>query len=161
MKLIGTVSTPEKAALAKANGAWRVIDYSKEDVVERVLALTKGKKVPVVYDGVGKDTWKASLDCVEPRGLLESFGKAAGPVEGVNLGILATKGSLYVTRPTLAGYATTRERTQAAADELFELVLSRKIRINIGQRYKLTEVAQAHEALTSRRTTGATVLTLD
>ncbi len=161
VKLIGTVSTPEKAALAKANGAWRVIDYSKEDVVERVLALTKGKKVPVVYDGVGKDTWKASLDCVEPRGLLVSFGNASGPVEGVNLGILATKGSLYVTRPTLAGYATTRERTQAAADELFELVLSRKIRINIGQRYKLTEVAQAHEALTSRRTTGATVLTLD
>src|SRR5690606_33607705 len=97
VKLIGTVSTPEKAALAKANGAWEVIDYSRENVAERVLELTDGRKVPVVYDGVGKDTWSTSLDCLEPRGLMVSFGNASGPVEGVNLGVLAAKGSLFVT----------------------------------------------------------------
>ncbi|HUH60761.1 MAG TPA: quinone oxidoreductase [Candidimonas sp.] len=161
VKLIGTASNPEKAALAKAHGAWEVIDYSKENVVERVKELTEGKKVPVVYDGVGKDTWLTSLDCLEPRGLMVSFGNASGSVENVNLGILAAKGSLFVTRPTLATHVPTREKMQAAADELFGLVAKKKINITIGQRYPLEEAGLAQEALGSRKTTGATILTLD
>ena len=161
VKLIGTVSSPEKAAIAKANGAWQVIDYSKENVVERVMELTKGKKVPVVYDGVGKDTWLASLDCLQPRGLMVSYGNASGPVDGVNLGILATKGSLYVTRPTLGTHVNTAEKMQAAADELFDLVLKKKIKVRIDQRYPLAQAADAQIALAARKTTGATVFTLD
>ncbi|MDO8777933.1 MAG: quinone oxidoreductase [Burkholderiaceae bacterium] len=161
VKLIGTVSSPEKAAIAKANGAWQVIDYSKENVVERVLEITKGKKVPVVYDGVGKDTWLASLDCLQPRGLMVSYGNASGPVDGVNLGILATKGSLFVTRPTLGTHVNTPEKMQAAADELFELVLKKKIKVRIDQRYPLEQAAQAQAALAARKTTGATIFTLD
>ena len=161
VKLIGTVSSPEKAAIAKANGAWQVIDYSKENVVERVMELTKGKKVPVVYDGGGKDTWLASLDCLQPRGLMVSYGNASGPVDGVNLGILATKGSLYVTRPTLGTHVNTAEKMQAAADELFDLVLKKKIKVRIDQRYPLAQAADAQIALAARKTTGATVFTLD
>ena len=161
VKLIGTVSSPEKAAIAKANGAWQVIDYSKENVVERVLEITKGKKVPVVYDGVGKDTWLASLDCLQPRGLMVSYGNASGPVDGVNLGILATKGSLFVTRPTLGTHVNTPEKMQAAADELFDLVLKKKIKVRIDQRYPLEQAAQAQAALAARKTTGATIFTLD
>ncbi|MBB5217456.1 NADPH2:quinone reductase [Parapusillimonas granuli] len=161
VKLIGTASTPEKAALAKANGAWEVIDYSREDVVERVKELTNGKKVPVVYDGVGKDTWLTSLDCLEPRGLMVSFGNASGPVEGVNLGILASKGSLYVTRPSLGTHVATLEKMQAAAEELFGLVSKKKISINIGQRFALADAGAAQAALAGRKTTGATILTLD
>lgn len=161
VKLIGTASTPEKAALAKANGAWEVIDYSKENVVERVKELTDGKKVPVVYDGVGKDTWLTSLDCLEPRGLMVSFGNASGPVEGVNLGILASKGSLFVTRPSLGAHVSTLEKMQAAADELFGLVSKKKISINIGQRFALADAGEAQTALAGRKTTGATILTLD
>ncbi|MDX3907594.1 MAG: quinone oxidoreductase [Pigmentiphaga sp.] len=158
VKLIGTVSSPEKAALAKANGAWRVIDYTKENVVERVRELTKGKKVPVVYDGVGKDTWETSLDCLQQRGLMVSFGNASGPVSGVNLGILAQKGSLFVTRPTVAHHVDTLEKMQAAASELFDLVVAGKIKPRIEQRFKLEEVAAAHESLAARKTTGSTVL---
>jgi len=161
VKLIGTVSSPEKAAIAKANGAWQVIDYSKENVVERVLEITKGKKVPVVYDGVGKDTWLASLDCLQPRGLMVSYGNASGPVDGVNLGILATKGSLFVTRPTLGTHVNTPEKMQAAADELFDLVLKKKIKVRIDQRYPLEQAAEAQAALAARKTTGATIFTLD
>jgi len=161
VKLIGTVSSPEKAAIAKANGAWQVIDYSKENVVERVMELTKGKKVPVVYDGVGKDTWLASLDCLQPRGLMVSYGNASGPVDGVNLGILATKGSLFVTRPTLGTHVNTPEKMQAAADELFDLVLKKKIKVRIDQRYPLEQAAEAQIGLAARKTTGATVFTLD
>lgn len=161
VKLIGTVSSPEKAALAKENGAWEVIDYSHEDVVQRVLELTNGQKVPVVYDGVGKDTWERSLDCLQPRGLMVSFGNASGPVTGVNLATLASKGSLYVTRPVLGAYVPTQETMQAAADEMFELVLQGKIKPLIGQRFSLDQVAKAHEDLAGRRTTGSTVLTLD
>ncbi len=161
VKLIGTVSSPEKAAIAKANGAWQVIDYSKENVVERVMELTKGKKVPVVYDGVGKDTWLASLDCLQPRGLMVSYGNASGAVDGVNLGILATKGSLFVTRPTLGTHVNTPEKMQAAADELFDLVLKKKIKVRIDQRYPLEQAAEAQTALAARKTTGATVFTLD
>lgn len=161
VKLIGTASSPEKAALAKAHGAWEVIDYSKENVVERVAELTEGKKVPVVYDGVGKDTWLTSLDCLEPRGLMVSFGNASGSVDNVNLGILAAKGSLFVTRPTLATHVPTLKKMQKASDELFGLVAKKKINITIGQRYPLEEAGLAQEALGSRKTTGATILTLD
>ncbi|GAB2911489.1 quinone oxidoreductase family protein [Paralcaligenes ginsengisoli] len=161
VKLIGTASSPEKAALAKANGAWEVIDYSRENVVERVLELTGGKKVPVVYDGVGKDTWLASLDSLQPRGLMVSFGNASGPVDGVNLGILASKGSLYVTRPTLGTHVPTYEKLQAAADELFGLVGKKKISVRIGQRFALKDAGAAQVALASRKTTGGTILTLD
>ena len=161
VKLIATVSSPEKAAIAKANGAWQVIDYSKENVVERVMEITKGKKVPVVYDGVGKDTWLASLDCLQPRGLMVSFGNASGPVDGVNLGILASKGSLFVTRPTLGTHVNTPEKMQAAADELFDLVLKKKIKVRIDQRYPLAQAAEAQVALAARKTTGATVFTME
>jgi NADPH:quinone reductase len=158
VKLIGTVGSQEKAALAEANGAWATIDYSREDVVQRVLELTDGAKCPVVYDSVGKDTWERSLDCVAPRGLLVSFGNASGAVSGVNLGVLAQKGSLYVTRPTLGSYANNAENLQAMADELFELVTSGAIRVEIGRRYPLAEAAKAHEALSGRQTTGSTIL---
>ncbi|WP_258005632.1 quinone oxidoreductase family protein [Castellaniella caeni] len=161
VRLIGTASSPEKAALARRHGAWEVIDYSREDVAARVLELTGGQKVPVVYDGVGKDTWATSLDCLQTRGLMVSFGNASGPVEGVNLGILATKGSLYVTRPILATHVATAQAMQSAAAEVFDLVTAGKLDIVIGQRFALEDAAQAHEALKSRRTTGATVLTLD
>ncbi|NLY65548.1 MAG: quinone oxidoreductase [Alcaligenaceae bacterium] len=161
VKLIGTVSSPEKADTAMAHGAWATIDYTRENVVERVLALTNGKKVPVVYDGVGKDTWEISLDCLQPRGLMVSYGNASGPVTGVNLGVLAAKGSLFVTRPTLGTHVPTLEKMQAAADELFGMITSKKIRVQIDQRYPLEDVAEAHIALASRKTTGATVLTLD
>lgn len=156
-KLIGTVSTPQKAARAKQLGAWETVDYSHEDVAARVLELTGGKKCPVVYDGVGKDTWETSLDCVAPRGLLVSFGNASGAVTGVNLGILASKGSLYVTRPTLASYATAGN-LQGMADELFGMITSGKLTVEISQRYPLGEAAKAQEELAGRRTVGSTIL---
>ncbi|ATR81101.1 MULTISPECIES: NADPH:quinone reductase [Pseudomonas] len=158
VKLIGTVSSAEKAERAKALGAWATIDYSHEDVVQRVLELTDGKKCPVVYDGVGQDTWLTSLDCLAPRGLMVSFGNASGAVSGVNLGILAQKGSLYVTRPTLAGYANTPANTQAMADELFGMIASGKLTVDIQQRYPLSEAAKAQTELSARRTVGSTVL---
>lgn len=158
VKLIGTVSSAQKAEYARQQGAWATIDYSRENVVQRVLELTDGRKCPVVYDGVGKDTWETSLDCVAPRGLLVSFGNASGAVTGVNLGILAQKGSLFVTRPTLGSYADTPERLQAMADELFELIAAGKLRVDIGQRYRLSEVAQAQTMLSSRQTTGSSIL---
>lgn len=161
VKLIGTASSPEKCALAKQHGAWEVIDYSREDVAERVKELTNGAKLPVVYDGVGKDTWMTSLDCLRPRGLMVSFGNASGPVEGVNLGLLNTKGSLYVTRPKLGDYVPTQETMQAAADELFGLVVDGRIKVTIGQRFPLQEAATAQEALAARKTTGATIFTID
>jgi len=160
VKLIGTVSSQEKADLALENGAWKTIDYSRENVVERVLELTGGKKVPVVYDGVGKDTWETSLDCLQPRGLMVSYGNASGPVTGVNLGILSQKGSLFVTRPTLGTHVSTPEKLKAAADELFGLVGKKKIQVRIDQRYPLARAAEAQAALAARKTTGATVFTL-
>jgi len=161
VRLIGTASSPEKAALARRYGAWEVIDYTREDVVARVRELTEGRKVPVVYDSVGKSTWDMSLDCLQPRGMMVSFGNASGPVEGVNLAQLAAKGSLYVTRPTLGTFVATAQAMQEAAAELFELVVAGKIDIVIGQRFALKDAARAHEALSSRQTTGATILTLD
>ena len=158
VKLIGTVSSPEKAAAAKAAGAWATIDYSRENFVERVRELTNGEKVPVVYDGVGKDTWEGSLDCLQARGLMVSFGNASGAVTGVNIGILATKGSLFLTRPTLATHVVPRARREASSEELFDLMARGKIKVDIEQRYALADAAQAHIDLASRKTTGSTVL---
>ena len=158
VRLIGTVSSPEKAALAKSAGAWQTIDYSKENFAERVAALTNGAKVPVVYDGVGKTTWEGSLDCLQPRGLMVSFGNASGAVTGVNLGILAAKGSLFVTRPTLATHIVPRARLEESAAELFDLMQKGKIKVDIEQRYALSEAAVAHEDLAARKTVGSTVL---
>jgi NADPH2:quinone reductase len=158
VKLIGTVSSPEKAALARKHGAWETIDYTKENFVERVLALTKGAKLPVVYDSVGKDTWEGSLDCIQPRGLMVSFGNASGPVAGVNLGILAAKGSLFVTRPTLATHVVPRSRLEASAEELFDMMGSGKIKVDIEQRYALADAAKAQGDLASRKTVGSTVI---
>jgi len=158
VKLIGTVSSPEKAALAKKHGAWETIDYSKENFVERVKELTGGAKVPVVFDGVGKDTWEGSLDCLQPRGLMVSFGNASGAVTGVNLGILAAKGSLFVTRPTLATHVTPRAKLEGSAEELFDMISSGKVKVEIDQRYKLADAAQAHIDLAGRKTTGSSVL---
>ena len=158
VKLIGTVSSPEKSALAKKHGAWQTIDYSKENVAARVLELTDGKKVPVVYDGVGKDTWEGSLDSLQPRGLMVSFGNASGPVSGVNLGILASKGSLYVTRPTLGTHMSTRDKVESSAAELFAMVVKKKVRFDVEQRYPLADVGKAHEDMAARKTTGSVVL---
>ncbi len=161
VKMIGTTSSAEKAELALSHGAWQTINYKTEDVVQRVRELTEGEMVPVVYDGVGAATWERSLDCLQPRGLMVSYGNASGPVTGVNLGLLAQKGSLYVTRPMIASYVPTQDSMQAAATELFDLVTAGQINISIGQRFSLQDVAQAHHALASGKTTGATVLTID
>ncbi len=158
VKLIGTVSSDEKAAIAKKHGAWATINYSKENFVERVKELTQGAKVPVVYDGVGKDTWEGSLDCLQPRGLMVSFGNASGAVTGVNLGILAAKGSLFVTRPTLGTHVVPRSRLEASAEEMFDLMMKGKIKVDIDQRYALADAAQAHADLAGRKTTGSSVL---
>ena len=158
VNLIGTVSSEEKAALAKENGAAHTILYTKEDFVARVNEITGGKKVPVVYDSVGKDTFLKSLDCLQTRGLLALFGNSSGPVDALNTGLLAAKGSLYVTRPTLMGYVAKREELVAAAKELFDLVLAGKIKVGPRQSYPLKEAAQAHRDLEGRKTTGSTIL---
>jgi NADPH2:quinone reductase len=158
VRLIGTTSSPEKAALARRNGAWDVIDYSRENVVERVRELTDGAMCDVVYDSVGKDTWEISLDCLKPRSLMVSFGNASGAVEGVNLGILNQKGSQFVTRPSLKGYADTRERLESMASELFAMLESGQLKVDIAQRYPLAEAGEAQRALAERRTTGSTIL---
>ena len=156
--VIGTVGSEEKAALAKAHGCDHVLNYRNEDVPARVKEITGGKMLPVVYDGVGKDTFVMSLDCLRPRGLLVSFGNASGAVTDVNLGILAAKGSLYVTRPTMFHYTATDADFQMVAKDLFDVVASGAVKIEIGQRYKLADARQAHIDLESRKTTGATVL---
>jgi NADPH2:quinone reductase len=157
-KVIGTVSSPEKAALAKKHGYKWVIDYSKENVVDEVKKITKGKKVPAVVDGVGKDTWMISLDCLQPRGIMASFGNASGPVPPQSLAILNAKGSLYVTRPSLGAYNSNRKELEASAKSLFKMVKSGKVKIAIDQRYPLGDAAQAHIDLESRKTTGQTIL---
>ncbi len=158
INLIGTVSSPEKAALAREHGASHTIDYTKEDFVARVAEITGGRKCPVVYDSVGKDTFMKSLDCVRTRGLLALFGNASGPVDALNTGLLAAKGSLYVTRPTLVSYTSVRAELVAAANELFEHVLAGRIKVGARQRYPLREAQQAHRDLEARKTTGSTVL---
>jgi NADPH2:quinone reductase len=158
VKLIGTVSSDEKAALAKQHGAWATINYAKENFVERVKELTGGAKVPVVYDGVGRDTWEGSLDCLQPRGLMVSFGNASGAVTGVNVGILAAKGSLFLTRPTLMTHIVPRARLEESSAELFDLMARGRIKVDIEQRYPLADAARAHVELAARRTTGSSVL---
>ena len=158
INLIGTVSSEEKAKLARDHGAAHTINYTKEDFVKRVEEITGGKKVPVVYDSVGKDTFLKSLDCLQGRGLLALFGNASGPVDALNTGLLAAKGSLYVTRPTLMGYVAKREELVAAAKELFDHVLAGRIKIGPRQSYALKDAAQAHRDLEGRKTTGSTVL---
>ena len=156
--VIGTVGSDDKAPLAKKAGCRHVIVNARENFVERVKAITRGQGVPVVYDGVGKDTFMGSLDCLRPLGMMVSFGNASGPVPPVNIGILAQKGSLFLTRPTLATYAAQPEDLQKAARELFRVVRSGKVKIVINQTYPLSAAAQAHEDLEQRRTTGSTVL---
>lgn len=156
--VIGTVGSEEKVALAKKAGCKHVIVTSKEKVSERVKEITKGKGVPVVYDGVGKDTFMDSLDCLAPLGLMASFGNASGAVPPVNIGLLAQKGSLFLTRPTLGSYTATREDLDTAARELFAVVRKGAVKIKINQTYPLREAAQAHIDLQNRKTTGQTVL---
>ncbi len=156
--VIGTAGSDEKCALAKAHGAEHVINYSRENFVERVKAITGGKGLPVVYDAVGKTTWDGSLDCLRPRGLMVSFGNASGAVPPVNLGILSTKGSLYVTRPTLATHIASRADLVERSSSLFDMVKSGKLKIETTKRYKLADAAQAHRDLEGRKTTGSIVL---
>jgi NADPH2:quinone reductase len=158
LQLIGTAGSAAKCALALEHGAAFAIDYSKEDFVARVKAITGGKGVKVVYDSVGKDTFERSLDCLRPFGLMASFGNASGPVAPFAPGLLGPKGSLYLTRQTLFTHIATREATQAMVDDLFAVVSSGAVKIRIDQRYPLAEVAQAHRDLEARKTTGSTVL---
>jgi len=156
--VIGTAGSDEKCSLAKAHGAEHVINYSRENFVERVKSITGGKGLPVVYDAVGKTTWEGSLDCLRPRGLMVSFGNASGAVPPVNIGIFQAKGSLYLTRPTLATHIASRADLVERANSLFDMVKSGKVKIETTQRYKLADAAQAHRDLEGRKTTGSIVL---
>lgn len=155
--VIGTVGSEEKAEIARAHGCTHTINYRTEDFVERVKEITDGKGVPVVYDSVGKDTFEGSLKCLAPFGLMVIFGNASGPVPPFELGRLAQLGSLYITRPTLMTYTAKREDLVASANELFEVVLSGAVKIEINQTYPLSEAAQAHRDLEARKTTGSTI----
>ena len=156
--MIGTVGSDEKAALAKANGCAHTIVYTRENFVERVKEITGGKGVPVVYDSIGKDTFPASLDCLKPRGLFVSFGSSSGPIAAFDIGLLVQKGSLFATRPSIAGYAVTRQDLLRMADEMFALVKAGKIVSEARQTYALKDATQAHRDLEARKTTGATLL---
>lgn len=158
VKVIGTVGSDAKAAIAKAHGCAHVINSTTEDVAVRVREITGGAGVPVVYDGVGQATLMSSLDSLRPRGLLVSFGNASGPVKSFDLGLLAAKGSLYVTRPTLFSYTSTDADFRETAEDLVEIVKSGKVSIPINQRYALADAADAHRDLAARKTTGTTVL---
>lgn len=158
--VIGTVSTEAKAELARAHGCDHPILYTEQDFVAEVGRLTGGEKLPVVYDSVGKDTFLKSLDCLHPRGVMVSYGNASGPPDPIPPGLLAQKGSLFLTRPTLYHYIARREELEQSATELFDLVLSGKVKLEIGQRFSLREAADAHRALEARETTGSTVLTV-
>ncbi|MGD1880402.1 MAG: quinone oxidoreductase [Kiloniellaceae bacterium] len=156
--VIGTVGSKEKAELAKAHGCHHTINYRSEDFVTRVKELTDGKGVPVVYDSVGKDTFDGSLDCLQPRGMMVLFGAASGPVPPVDPNVLAKKGCLYLTRPSLMVYNKEREELEACAAALFAMVTSGKVKIEVNQTYPLSDTAQAHRDLEARKTTGSTVL---
>ncbi len=156
--VIGTVGSDEKAALAKANGCAHTIVYTRENFVERVKEITGGKGVPVVYDSIGKDTFPASLDCLKPRGMFVSFGSSSGPIAAFDIGLLLLKGSLFATRPSIAGYAVTRQDLLRMADEMLALVKAGKIVSEARQTYALKDAAQAHRDLEARKTTGATLL---
>ncbi|HXU66278.1 MAG TPA: quinone oxidoreductase [Casimicrobiaceae bacterium] len=156
--MIGTVSSDAKAELARQHGCAHTIVYTRENFVDRVKEITGGKGVPVVYDSVGKDTFPASLDCLSPRGMFVSFGSSSGAVPPFNLLLLSQKGSLYATRPTLFTYASSHDKLNAMASELFALVKAGKIRPDARQTFALKDAADAHRSLESRRTTGATLL---
>ncbi|WP_197340556.1 quinone oxidoreductase family protein [Ralstonia solanacearum] len=156
--VIGTVGSDAKAELARAHGCDHTIVYTRENFTERVREITGGKGVPVVYDGIGKDTFSGSLDCLAPRGMMVSYGNASGPVPPFDLGVLSAKGSLKLTRPTLMTYTAQRALLEPMAAELFDVVASGKVKIEIHQRYALADAAQAHRDLESRKTTGSTIL---
>lgn len=156
--VIGTVGDAQKGELARQHGYYHIVNYRTENFVERVKEITKGAGVPVVYDGVGKDTWAGSLDCLQPFGLMVSFGSASGTVPPFDVNILAGKGSLYVTRPTLVTYTAKRADLVGAANALFDVVKSGKVKIEIKQTYALKDAAQAHIDLEARKTTGSTLL---
>jgi NADPH2:quinone reductase len=158
--VIGTVSTEEKAELARAHGCAHPILYTKQDFAAEVDKLTAGQKLPVVYDSVGKATFMKSLDCLRSRGLMVSFGNASGPVEPFSPLVLSQKGSLFLTRPTLFNYIATRPELEQAANDLFDVVRSGKVKIEVKQRFPLAEAAEAHRALEARKTTGSTILTV-
>ena len=156
--VIGTVSTPQKAELAKKHGAHHTILYNQENWVARVAEITKGKKCDVVYDGVGKATFMGSLDCLRPLGMMALYGNASGPVDALNTGLLAQKGSLFLTRPTLFTYTANPKDLQKTAKDLIDVVSKKKVKIEVNQTYPLKEAQQAHRDLESRKTTGQTVL---
>jgi NADPH2:quinone reductase len=158
--VIGTVSTEEKAELARAHGCAHPILYTRQDFVEEVRKLTAGQKLPVVYDSVGKSTFVQSLDCLRPRGLMVSFGNASGPVDPISPLILSQKGSLFLTRPTLFHYIATRPELEQSADDLFDMVRSGKVKIDAKQSFPLKDAAEAHRALEARKTSGSTILTV-
>jgi len=158
LELIAAAGSDDKCRLALEHGAAHAINYRRENFVERVKEITGGRGVKVVYDSVGKDTWDGSLDCLQPFGLMVSYGNASGPVPPVALGTLAAKGSLYVTRPTLFSHISSREATQAMADDLFGMVTSGQVKIRVERRYALKDVAQAHIDLEARQTIGSSVL---
>jgi len=158
--VIGTVGSDEKAELARAHGCDHPIVYTRQDFVAEVERITDGKKLPVVYDGVGKDTFMKSLDCLHRRGVMASFGNASGPVDPFPPAILAQKGSLFLTRPTMYDYMITRGELERASAELFDMIVSGKVRIEVKQRFSLKDAPEAHRALEARNTTGSTVLTI-
>ena len=160
LKLIGTAGSEEKCALARDNGAAFTINYRTEDFAAKVKEITGGKGVKVVYDSIGKDTWDKSLECLRPFGLMASFGNASGVVPPFAPVSLGPKGSLYVTRQTLATHTATREAMQAMADELFAVVAAGQVKIHIGQRYALADAVQAHRDLEARKTIGSSILTI-
>lgn len=156
--VIGTVGSDAKAELAKANGCDHPIVYTRENFVERVKEITRGEGVPVVYDSIGKDTYIGSLDCLRPLGMMVSFGSASGPLDPINVPDLVSRGSLFFTRPTLFSYIAKRADLEQTAQELFDVVIGGKVKIEINQRYALADAAQAHRDLESRKTTGSTIL---
>ncbi|MCB1908583.1 MAG: quinone oxidoreductase [Rhodocyclaceae bacterium] len=156
--VIGTVGSPQKAELARAHGCDHAIDYSRENFADRVREITGGQGVPVVYDSIGKDTFMDSLSCLRPLGTMVLFGAASGPVPPFDLGLLAKMGSLYITRPTLFTYTAARKDLVLMGEELFSVVASGRVRIEVNQRYALEDAAQAHRDLEGRRTTGSTIL---
>ena len=158
--VIGTVGSDEKAELARSHGCDHPIVYTRQDFATEVEKITNGKKLPVVYDSVGRETFMKSLDCLAPRGLMVSFGNASGPPEAIAPGLLSQKGSLFLTRPTLNDYIASRQELEASAKDLFDVIASGKVRVEVKQRFKLKDAAEAHRALEGRRTSGSTVLTI-
>lgn len=161
VKMIGTVGSSDKAALAKENGCEYVINYNEENFVERVKEITEGRGVPVVYDSIGKDTFFKSLDCLSPFGLMVSYGNASGAVPEFNLSELSQRGSLFITRPTMMAYTAKRDDLDQMAAELFSMIETNKLKVHINQRYPLADVIQAHRDLEARKTTGSSILLIN